>query len=125
MKIRVVKENDVDIAIVDSDELLITDAGSALDFFATVDYQTGCSRMAIHKSAVCEAFFDLSTGIAGDILQKFINYRKKIAVIGDFSQYASKSLKAFIHECNQGRDIFFVPDEKEAVEKLSMNPRRR
>lgn len=120
MKISVVKENNIEIAIVSSEHILITDTQSALDFIATVDYETGCSRMIISKSSICEEFFDLSTKIAGDILQKFINYRKKIAVIGDFSIYASKSFKDFIYECNRGKDIFFLPNERQAIEKLSM-----
>ena len=120
MQISVVKEKDIEIAIVHSEHILITDVQSALDFFATVDYQTGCSRMIINKSAISEYFFDLSTTIAGEILQKFINYRKKLAIVGDFSMYPSKSLKAFIYECNRGKDIFFVPDEKQAIEKLSI-----
>lgn len=121
MKINVIKENNIQIAIVSSEHILITDAQSALDFFATVDYETGCSRMIINKSSICEEFFDLSTKIAGDILQKFINYRKKIAIIGDFSMYTSKSLKDFIYESNKGKDIFFLPSEKQAIEKLSMD----
>ena len=121
MEIGVIKENNIEIAIVNSDEILITDVQSALDFFATVDYETGCCRMIINKSLVCEEFFDLSTKIAGEILQKFINYQKKIAIIGDFSIYKSKSLQDFIYECNKGKDIFFLPNEKQAIEKLSMN----
>jgi hypothetical protein len=71
--------------------------------------------MIINKSSICEDFFDLSTKIAGEILQKFINYRKKIAIIGDFSIYTSKSLKDFIYECNKGKDIFFLINEKQAI----------
>ena len=99
---------------------MIKDVQSALDLMATVDYETGCSRMIIDKSLICEEFFDLSTKIAGEVLQKFINYQKKIAIIGDFSKYTSKSLKDFIYECNKGKDIFFLPDEAQAIEKLSM-----
>ncbi len=61
----------------------------------------------------------MSTGIAGDILQKFVNYSKKLAIIGDFSIYTSHSLKDFIYESNQGNQIFFVADEQEAIEKLT------
>ena len=43
----------------------------------------------------------------------------KIAIIGDFSVYKSKSLKDFIYECNNGKDIFFLPDENQAIERLS------
>ena len=121
MKISVVKESKIEIAIVKSEEILIGDVQSALDFFATVEYETGCSRMIVDKSSICEEFFDLSTKIAGEVLQKFINYRKRIAIIGDFSTYTSRSLKDFIYECNKGKDIFFVPSEQEAIKKLSID----
>lgn len=61
----------------------------------------------------------LSTRIAGEILQKFINYQFKFAIVGDFSGYTSKPLKDFIYESNKGRDIFFVSSEEDAIEKLS------
>jgi len=44
----------------------------------------------------------------------------KFAIVGDFSIYTSESMKAFILECNRGKDIFFLPDEKKAIEKLSI-----
>jgi hypothetical protein len=68
---------------------------------------------------VCEAFFKLSTGIAGEILQKFINYQAKLAIVGDFSGYTSKPLHDFIYESNRGRDIFFAASMDEAMEKLA------
>jgi hypothetical protein len=120
MKINTIKENNVEIAIVKSSEILIEDVQSALDFMATVRYETGCDRIILNKSAICEEFFNLSTKLAGDILQKFINYHVKIAIVGDFSVYTSKSLKAFIYESNNGKDIFFMPDEKQAIGKLSI-----
>ena len=63
-------------------------------------------------------FFDLSTKIAGGILQKLINYKMKLAIIGDFYAYESKALKDFIHECNTGNNIFFVEDEAQAIYSL-------
>lgn len=120
MKISTIKENDKGIAIIHSNEILITDVQSALDFMMTVQYETGCDRMILNKSAICEDFFHLSTRLAGEILQKFITYHVKIAIVGDFSNYTSKSLKDFIYESNKGKDMFFLPDEKQAIEKLSM-----
>ena len=111
--------NNIPIAILQSDAPIITDAQSALDLLATLDYEDGCDHIALHKSAIAEDFFILSTGLAGEILQKVINYRKKLAVIGDFSVYTSKPLQDFIRECNSGRDIFFVADEQTATEKLA------
>lgn len=119
MEISTIKEKNIEIAVVSSSDILITDVQSALDFMATIRYETGCDCIILNKSAICEDFFNLSTKLAGDILQKFINYHVKIAIVGDFSAYASKSLKAFIYESNSGKDIFFLPDEKKAIEKLS------
>ena len=120
MKINKIKENNIEIAVVSSSELVITDVQSALDFMATVRYDTGCDRMILNKSAICEDFFHLSTKLAGEILQKFINYNVKMAIVGDFSVYASNSLKAFIYESNKGKDIFFLPDERKSIEKLGL-----
>ncbi|CRK84881.1 DUF4180 domain-containing protein [Neobacillus massiliamazoniensis] len=120
MKINTVKQNNIEIAVISSSELLIKDVQSALDFMATVQYETGCDRIILNKSAICEDFFHLSTKLAGEILQKFINYHVKIAIVGDFSVYSSKSLKDFIYESNKGKDIFFFSDEKQAIEKLSL-----
>lgn len=120
MRINTIKEDNIEIAIIKSDDILIKDVQSALDFIATVGYEAGCNRMILNKSAICEDFFHLSTKLAGEILQKFINYHVKIAIVGDFSAYTSKSLKDFIYESNNGKDIFFMPDEMQAIEKLSI-----
>lgn len=108
-----------DIAYVTGEGVLLEDTGSALDFMATVSYETGCRKIILDKARVAEGFFILSTGIAGEILQKFVNYKTKIALVGDYSKYTSKPLRDFIYESNNGRDIFFVQTLDEAVEKLS------
>ncbi len=118
MNIRTRELNGITVAIVQSTQKLIADAQSALDLMMSVQYETNCSRIAINKEAVSEDFFILSTGLAGQVLQKFVNYQVKLAVFGDFSRYTSKPLKDFIFESNRGRDVFFVPDEDAAVEKL-------
>lgn len=122
MDIRAIKNNGKIIAVVDGPEILIADAQSALDLIATVRYEKDCSRVAIKKEVIAEDFFMLGTGLAGEILQKFVNYRMKLAVIGDFSAYTSKPLKDFMYESNKGSHIFFVPSEEEAVKKLATAP---
>ena len=107
------------IAVVSSDEKVITDTQSALDLAMTVKYETGAPKIAINKKAVADDFFVLSTGMAGDILQKFINYHVKVAIYGDYSHYTSKPLKDFIYESNHGNDFFFVSSRDEAIQKLS------
>jgi len=107
-----------DIALVIADEIVIKDTQSTLDLIATVQYETDCDKLIVYKSCVADDFFVLSTGIAGEILQKFINYRKKIAIVGDYSKYTSKPLKDFIYESNKGNSIYFVSSIEEALLKL-------
>ena len=113
MNIEHVKNNGTDIAVISSKEKLITDTQSALDLAMTVKYETGATDIVIDKSAVCEEFFVLSSGMAGEILQKFINYHVRIAVYGDYSKYTSKPLKDFIYESNNGSDFFFVSTKEQ------------
>ena len=119
MNTEVIKNNNTDIAVVSSDELLITDIQSALDFIITVRYETGCTNIALNKEAVTEEFFILSTCLAGEILQKFVNYGVRFVIYGDFTNYTSKPLKDFMYESNRGKDFYFQPTARLAVERLS------
>ena len=67
-----------------------------LDLAITVKYYTGAERIAVAKERICKDFFTLSTGVAGAILQKYINYHMKLAVYGDYSRYTSKPLHDFL-----------------------------
>lgn len=107
------------IAVLSGGETQITDAATALDLAMSVRYETGASRLAIDKRLVCDNFFILSTGVAGDILQKLMNYRFKAAIYGDYSRYTSKPLRDFIRESNRGKDFFFVSAREEAVQRLA------
>ncbi|OXM66149.1 MULTISPECIES: DUF4180 domain-containing protein [Amycolatopsis] len=57
-------------------------------------------------------FFDLSTGIAGAVTQKFLNYGFRLAIVGDISRFtaASEALAAYVRESNRGRQVWFAPD---------------
>ncbi len=119
MKIETINNNNQTIAVVFGNEKIIADPQSALDLVMTVKYETGANKIVISKKAITEDFFILSTGLAGEILQKFINYQIKAAIWGDYSRYTSKPLQDFIYESNQGKDFFFVATETEAIEKLT------
>lgn len=108
-----------EIAVVSSNEKIITDTQSALDLVMTVKYETGTNKIIMEKQNIADEFFVLSSGMAGEILQKFINYHIKIAIYGDYSKYTSKPLKDFIYESNKGKDVFFVSTLDEAVDMLT------
>lgn len=109
------------IAVVLSDSQVITDVDSALDLLMSAKYEAGTKYIVVDKQLIIEEFFILSSGLAGEILQKYINYGGKIAIYGDFSHYTSKPLKDFIYESNKGKDIFFVATREEAIGKLQEN----
>jgi hypothetical protein len=97
----------------------IDNVQTALDLMAEARYLGDSEAMVVYKESLTEAFFDLKTRFAGDVLQKFSNYRFKLAIVGDFSAYNSKALRDFIRESNRGHDIFFVTTEGEALQRLS------
>lgn len=107
------------VAVVESKEVIIKDIASAVDFVINIKYKTNCDKIALNKSAIIEDFFILSSGLAGEILQKFVNYGIKFAIFGDYSKYTSKPLKDLIYESNQGKNIFFVTTENEAIDALN------
>ena len=113
------KKNGVVCALVSSDIPVITNSQAALDLLMTAKYDIGTKNIIIPKNLVSEDFFILSTGLAGEILQKFVNYGGRIAIYGDYSHYTSKPLKDFIYESNKGKDIFFVATLEEAQKKLT------
>ncbi|MGW8396208.1 DUF4180 domain-containing protein [Streptomyces lydicus] len=67
-----------------------------------------------------EAFFRQRTQIAGEIIQKFVNYRVGLAVLGDSSRHtgASSALRDFVRECNRGQQTWFLSGAEELHERL-------
>ena len=57
-------------------------------------------------------FFELRTGVAGAFVQKLVQYRLRLVVVGDISAQtaASDALRDWVREVNRGRDILFVDD---------------
>jgi len=119
MELTKIEKNGVICAVVNSDELVITDTQTALEVLMSAKYDLGTKNIIIDKKLILDDFFILSKGIAGEILQKYINYGGRIAVYGDYSHYTSKPLKDFIYESNKGKDIFFVATQDEAVDMLT------
>ncbi|MBS1481336.1 MAG: DUF4180 domain-containing protein [Christensenellaceae bacterium] len=119
MQLTKIEKNGIACAVVNSNEIVITDAQSALDVLMSAKYDIGTKNIIVDKKLITEDFFILSKGLAGEILQKYVNYGGRIAIYGDYSHYTSKPLKDFIYESNKGKDVFFVATQDEAVEMLT------
>lgn len=119
MQLSKIEKNGIVCAVVNSNELVITDAQTALDVLMSAKYDIGTKNIVIDKKLIVEDFFILSKGLAGEILQKYVNYGGRIAIYGDYSNYTSKPLKDFIYESNKGKDVFFVATQDEAVDMMT------
>lgn len=118
MTIETISTQNTVIAHVVACEQVITDVQTAIDLMMTINYDAQTKNIAISKDLICNDFFILSSGLAGEILQKLVNYQFRIAIYGDYSKYTSKPLKDFIYESNNGRDVFFVDSLQSAIDKL-------
>lgn len=94
----------------------IRDTGDMLDLFGNA----GAGTIIIKKEMLDESFFDLKTRLAGELLQKLSNYRKRMAVVGDFSSYDSENLKAFIRESNRSGQVLFTESTDEAIRRFAV-----
>jgi hypothetical protein len=108
----------ISIAELADPDNIISSVQDAVDLLGE-SYFSGCSSIIIREENLHPDFFRLYTKLAGDILQKFSNYQIKLAVVGDFSKFKSKSLQDFIRESNRGNRIFFVGNLEEAVSILT------
>lgn len=111
--------NGVRIACLEGEEPRIADVETVLDLMMAVKYEHKSVRLVVNKAAFADEIFILSSGLAGEIFQKFITYQVKLAIWGDFSKYTSKPLKDFLYESNQGKDILFFSTKEEAITQLS------
>jgi len=117
MKIKIIHLEDILIAEIQSEEIEIRNAQDALDILANCSYQ-GAYCIILREANIIPGFFDLKTRIAGNVLQKFSTYQVRLAIIGDFSKYTSKSLNDFISESNRTGRINFVDSLEHAKEAL-------
>ena len=115
MEINIIKNNQPVLAEILSDEILIDkDTQEALDLMASCSYQ-GAEAMLLYEHQFTKDFFFFSTVVAGEILQKFSTYQMRMAIIGDFEKYSSKSFRDFRRESNQQGRIIFTGSREEAI----------
>lgn len=117
MKIKSHDINTTKIAEIISDEIIIKSAQDGLDLLGDIYYQ-GFDKLIMYEHNITPEFFDLKTKMAGDILQKFSNYRVGLAIVGDFEKYQSKSIRDFIFESNKTKHINFSETLEKALEGL-------
>ena len=109
-------KNGIQVAEVVSNEIIIAtidDGGQLLNDL----YYQGFDYIIILASQLNPDFFELKTGMAGEVLQKFSNRRVRLAIVGDFDNLESKSMRDFIFESNKGKLISFVDSVDSALRR--------
>lgn len=76
--------------------------------------------VAIPAERLSQDFFTLSTRKAGHFIQKFTNYRLRLAILGDIGPHteASTPLADFVSESNRGEAVWFLRDSHELGARL-------
>ena len=99
---------------------ILGDDRAVMDLIA--DGRSHNADMVVVSTARFSAeFFQLRTRLAGDLLQKFVNYQLRLTILGDLSKEASESqsLQAFIRESNRGAHLWFLNTIQELEQKLA------
>lgn len=78
----------------------------------------GADRVLLRAEQLAPEFYDLSSGLAGAVMQKFSTYRVGLIIVGYDSSAASDSLVALIRESNRGSTVWFVADTDTALSRL-------
>lgn len=79
-----------------------------------------CGLVVLPVERLGDDFFQLKTRILGDVIQKFVNYERRLAILGNIDRHleGSKALRDFVYETNRGRQVWFVKDKKELESRL-------
>lgn len=89
----------------------------ATDVVANASF-LGADHVLLRAEQLAPGFVDLSTGLAGAVTQKFVNYRVRLVVVGGLMEAGSESWRAFVRESNRGGHLWFAPDRAAALERI-------
>lgn len=111
---------DLTVQFEGADGHVIARTDDAMDLIGNASY-SGVGLVALPVARLHPDFFILSSLLAGDILQKFVNYRVRVAIVGDISAYVagSDALRDFVWESNRGEHVWFVADRDELRARLT------
>ncbi|EMW1141163.1 DUF4180 domain-containing protein [Serratia nevei] len=92
-----------------------------VSLFIAPAFEHDAGMIALPVNRLDAAFFQLRSGIAGAVLQKFINYRLRVALRGDdITSWLAQSnaLQDFVREANRSEQVWFLPSLAELEQRL-------
>lgn len=117
MELKLIEYGTAIVAELIADEEVISTSADGLDLVGNAYFQ-GAHGVVLYVHQLAPLFFDLKTGMAGEILQTFSNYRMKLAIVGNFEPAGNKAIHDFIRESNSVGHINFVSTREEGVERM-------
>ncbi|MGX7828311.1 GNAT family N-acetyltransferase [Actinokineospora sp. 24-640] len=103
-----------------ADAPVLARVDDVLDNVIAPTYGAAVEWVALPVGRLTPEFFDLSTRLAGEVLQKLVNYQLGVAIVGDIGEHLARSgaLTDFVRESNRGRHVWFVADLAELRRRL-------
>ena len=102
--------------------MAFTGIQSAHDISAALSASVERGGLVLDEKQISPDFFDLETGLAGQVLQKFVNYRAKLAIIvRDASLYGGR-FGELLHGHRVHPTVRFFSAEQPARQWLSQMP---
>ena len=92
-----------------------------VSLFIAPAFEHDAGMIALPVNRLDAAFFQLRSGIAGAVLQKFINYRLRVALRDDdITSWLGQSnaLQDFVREANRSEQVWFLPSLAELEQRL-------
>jgi len=113
------EQHGIRILACSADGAKIDNERAALDLIGEALHQRA-GVVLIPAKCLPEAFFELKTRLAGEMIQKFVNYQRRLVILGDISRHIeqSTSLHDFVYEANRGRHVWFLQNVEELSRRL-------
>jgi hypothetical protein len=120
LQVRIEDHGGLRVQFLESDGPVISTRDETSDLIGNA-WVENASVIAVPIERLDPGFLDLSSGFAGELTQKVVNYGLKLAIIGDMSAAvaAGGPLADYIWETNRGDHIWFFDDESALIERLT------
>ena len=84
-------------------------------------FENRATLIVIPVDCLDDEFFQLKTRIAGELIQKFVQYRRRLVIVGDISRHLAESsaLRAFVNESNRGKEVWFLASLDDLEQRLA------
>ena len=117
---RIDEQHGVRVLLLDLEGARISTPDDAADLVGSA-WSHEAELIAVPVERLDPKFFTLKTGIAGEITQKLVNYRLRLAVVGHIADQLAKSdaLRDYVRESNRADHVWFVESEADLERRLA------